>query len=456
MSTRGWASRLLPDGLAARFALLLVGALLIANLIALAALQSERTRLDRQTLDRLETERIISLVPVIEALDPSLRGEVARDSSTRLARVSIDDAALVRRPSGDARARAIVEELSAELPGRRIRVRIMERPNAEDQRWRGNERLPRRAVAISIELTATRGQESRWLNILSAAPPRPARDLQQEVVLLLLGASLVAVLAVALLFIRYLTQPLAALARAARAAGRGDRSIRVAETGAREMRAAAEAFNDMQARIARFDAERMRLLAAVGHDLRTPITSLRLRAELIDTPEAEAMIRTLDDMTIMAEGLVAYARGAVESEAPEEIAASAFLQEIAAARDIPLDLRAEARLRGRPVALRRAIGNLLDNAARYASEARLVLELDGDEALLSVEDRGPGIPEDRMAGMVEPFVRGEESRNLDTGGAGLGLAIARMVAESHGGRLELANRPGGGLQATLRLPTAPR
>ena len=214
------------------------------------------------------------------------------------------------------------------------------------------------------------------------------------VFLIVLGLSLASVLGVALLYVRRLTRPLGDLAEAARAAGRGDRTARVAEDGPREMRDAAAAFNDMQGRIARFDAERMRTLAAVGHDLRTPITSLRIRAELLDEADAAPMIRTLDEMTVMANGLVAYARGAGEAEAIESIDLALLLARLCEERGAGLKAEAAIAVMARPVALGRAIGNLIDNAVRYGGAARVRLSRDAGEAVIAIEDDGPGIPPD--------------------------------------------------------------
>lgn len=263
-----------------------------------------------------------------------------------------------------------------------------------------------------------------------------------------------AVLGVALFYVRRLTRPLGELANAARAAGRGDRSARVAEDGPREMRDAATAFNDMQGRIARFDAERMRTLAAVGHDMRTPITSLRIRAELLDAADAAPMVRTLDEMTVMANGLVAYARGAGEAEAVEHFDLARLLARLCEERGADLKAEAAVAVMARPVALERAVGNLIDNAIRYGGGCRVRLSRDFDAAIITVEDDGPGIPPERLADMFEPFVRGDDSRSVETGGAGLGLSIARAIVTAHGGVIVLENRAEHGLRATIRLPSA--
>jgi signal transduction histidine kinase len=243
------------------------------------------------------------------------------------------------------------------------------------------------------------------------------------------------------------------LAEAAAAAGQGDRTIRLPEEGPRELRTAAAAFNDMQARIARFDAERMRTLAAVGHDLRTPITSLRIRAEMLDDDDLrEPMVRTLDEMTVMADGLVAYAKGSRDTEDTQRMDLAPFLRRLCEERGAAFVAGAEVAVVGRPVALGRAIGNLIENALRYGQSATVRLDRDEREAILLVEDKGPGIPPERLEAVFEPFVRGEDSRSQETGGAGLGLSIARNIVLAHGGAIRLENAAEGGLRVSVRLP----
>ena len=428
--------RLLPDGLAARFVLLLVGALLAANLVALAVLASERDRLDRAALQGREIERVLALVPALDGTAPAERRRIVRAASRRGSEIATGAEPLVADPVSGGRAAVLAERLSETLGGREVRVAFG---------------AARGRLALSVALESPPG----WLNgaMRMGRPPDPDRG--GAALLLVLGLSLAAVLAVGLLFVRRLTQPLADLASAARAAGRGDRTARVAEIGAREFREAAAAFNDMQSRIARFEAERTRTLAAVGHDLRTPITSLRIRTEMLDEAEAEPMIRTLDEMKVMAEGLLAYAKGGGEAEETVAMDLSPLLERLCEERGADFSQDADARVRGRPVALGRAVGNLIDNALRYAGGARATLVREGAEAVIAVEDRGPGIAPERLADVMEPFVRGEASRSADTGGAGLGLSIARTVAQAHGGTLMLSNREGGGLRAAMRLPLAP-
>lgn len=435
---------ILPDGVAGRFALLLTAALVVANLIALALLSLERGRLDRAAQIEREVERIVSLVPAIEAAEPALRRTIAHEASTRFSRVSVEREPLVAEAQSAPRSAALTRNLADALDGRMVRAAVMVRRDRDDE-------YRRQSIAISIRLAASDGR-AQWLNVLSRGVRPPPPGLDEEVFFIVLALSLVAVLAVSLLFLRRLTRPLRELAVAARAAGNGDRSAHVPEDGPREMREAAAAFNDMQTRIARFDAERMRTLAAVGHDLRTPITSLRIRAELLDDPDAAPMIRTLDEMTVMADGLVAYAKGAGETEQAEKVDLRALLVRLCEDQGAVLSPGADVTITGRPVALGRAFRNLIDNAIRYGGGARVALQVRRDRAVITIDDDGPGIPDAERDTMFEPFIRGEQSRNLETGGAGLGLSIARGIIVAHGGEIVLANRDEGGLRVSVDLP----
>ncbi|MBM2576356.1 HAMP domain-containing protein [Jannaschia sp. Os4] len=427
-----------PDRLAARFALLLTAALLAANLAALGLLALERDRLEGRARDEAVLARLLAVAPLMDGAADATRARLAEGLSRRGLRVRIDDRPAVAPDAGDRRTRRLRTRVEAALEGRALRLAPAS---------------ARGGPAASLALSDPPG----WLNATWRGGPPPRRGEAWPVVLLL-ALGLAATLAVGLAFVRQLTRPLGALAAAARAAGRGDRAVRVPEDGARELREAAAAFNDMQARIARADAERMRLVAALGHDLRTPITSLRIRAEMLEEAggetgaEAAAMGDTLREMEVMADGLLAFARGEGEAEAPERIDLAPWLGRLAAARGAAVGDMAAVAAQARPVALGRAVGNLVDNALRYAGGATLRLDREGAEAVIAVEDDGPGIPPERLGEMTEPFRRGEASRGRDTGGAGLGLAIARAVAEAHGGALRLRNRAGGGLAAEIRLP----
>ncbi|PHP68054.1 hypothetical protein CSC94_05160 [Zhengella mangrovi] len=450
-------ARLLPDSLTWRFAILLAAALIAANMVAGFLLSSQRQRLDEQAREAREIERITSLIPALEAVNPSAWHAIERDASNRFSRIRITERPMVETTASNSRSRDLAQRISEALPGRTVAVAVVDRSSWF--RFREQERHGPRAdnadtIAVSVALkTASERQGAQaWLNLMSFAPRHLRDEARPGALLLILLVSLVSVLGVGLLFVRHLTRPLGALADAARAAGRGDRSVRVPETGVREMRAAASAFNDMQARIAGFDAERMRMLAAVGHDLRTPITSLRIRAEMLDEDEATPIIRTLDEMTVMAEGLIAYAKGTQDVESMQPLDLAALLRRLSEDRGASFNGEDGAVVNGKPVALGRAFSNLIDNAIRYGKSAAITVRRDGGQAIIAIADDGPGIPPERLESMFEPFVRGEDSRSSETGGAGLGLSIARSIVLAHGGTLKLENREPKGLRAVVSLP----
>jgi signal transduction histidine kinase len=257
---------------------------------------------------------------------------------------------------------------------------------------------------------------------------------------------------------RTITRPLAALATAADAVGRGKAIQPLKERGARELKRATRAFNAMQERLNRYLDSRTRVLAAMSHDLRTPITRLRLRVESIEDEALRTRcVEDLDEMTRMVRGALSVFRGLNDEEPTVAVDIDALLDELRrryaeVSASVAIEGRAAAPFPGKPLALKRCLGNLVDNALQYGEHATLVVTDDAQELTIRVLDDGPGIPEAELERVFEPFYRLESSRNRATGGTGLGLSIARDIAQASGGSLTLANRSGGGLEARLVLP----
>jgi signal transduction histidine kinase len=274
------------------------------------------------------------------------------------------------------------------------------------------------------------------------------------------GLMAVAILLIVGLIVRQATRPLAVLADRVEAFGRGAPSVPLPESGPREVRRLTAAFNRMQDRLARFIADRTRMLAAIGHDLRTPITSLKIRTELLDDEEARGkMMATLDEMQRMTEATLAFAREDAGAEPLRTVDLAALVESLcddlaAMGKDVTFSGDERLPYPCRPTALRRAVGNLVENAVRYGDRARVALAATAEGPLVTIDDDGPGIPADRIEDVYKPFVRLESSRNRETGGAGLGLSIARSIILAHGGELTLSNRKEGGLHVTIRLPRA--
>jgi signal transduction histidine kinase len=288
--------------------------------------------------------------------------------------------------------------------------------------------------------------------------PMPGPPLPREI-FIQLGVLTLALALVLFLMTRTITRPLSDLARAADAIGRGGRHEPLAERGAKEVRDATRAFNTMHDRLQRYLESRTRVLAAMSHDLRTPLTRLRLRAESIeDASLRESFAADLDEMNEMVRGALNLFKGLTDSETVEPVVVDDMLAALKvefAELDGEVDItgKSQGPIPARPRALKRCLSNVLHNAVKYGERAHVQIE-DGKELLIRVRDEGPGIPPDQLERVFEPFFRVESSRNRDTGGTGLGLSIARDIAQAHGGSVSLSNSDGGGLEVKLTLPRA--
>ncbi len=298
--------------------------------------------------------------------------------------------------------------------------------------------------------------DGQWLNGRLEWPDHPApwaMPLLGQAVLAAIGFTLVVVL-----LVRANTRSLKLLAVSAEKIGRGDEADRLDEKGPAEIKRTAQAFNAMTERLKRMIYGRTRMLAAISHDLRTPITALRIRAELVEDDEnRERMLATLDEMQALAEATLTLARQDATQEETQIVDLAALVESVcddladigqavtfAAAPRTPYPCRANS--------LKRVVRNLVVNAVKYGTNAAVSMEQSAQGVLIHVDDAGPGIPPTEIKRMFQPFVRLEESRSKETGGFGLGLSIAQSIIHSHGGEITLKNRDEGGLRATIMLP----
>ena len=308
------------------------------------------------------------------------------------------------------------------------------------------------AGACPIDYVSISLSENEWLNA-RVAPPLDELVILLPVILSA-GLTLTGILLVVTIIVKRITAPLRKLSVAAERFGQGEAVGYVEVEGPDELRSTTTAFNIMQERLSRFVEDRTKMLAAVSHDLRTPITSLRLRAEFIKDPELKGeMIKTLKDMESMVEGCLAFAKQEVHEEKSEIIDLVETLSNLAG--EYPgiaflTNLRAHGYL-CRPVSLRRAIRNVLENAAHYGSRARVTVDSDGDGVSIEIVDEGPGVPDEMLDDIFEPFFRVDEGRNTETGNVGLGLSIARTIVHKHGGTIRATNVPNG-LKMRIWLP----
>jgi two-component system, OmpR family, sensor kinase len=278
-------------------------------------------------------------------------------------------------------------------------------------------------------------------------------------VLTIFALAAIAATPLAWVFSRRLASPIAALGEAARRMGETLETPPVTVSGSTEVAAAAQAFNEMAARLKRSVSERTSMIGAIAHDLRTPLTRLRFRVDAAPDHLREKMNADIDQMEAMISSVLAFVNSEVGSP---EFKPTDLASLVEAVVDEAAETGANAIWESSPwlvvngdaMALRRLVANLIDNGLKYGHRVRARVYRVGGDAIAEIDDDGPGIPAEETERMFQPFVRRETSRNRETGGVGMGLAIARALARRHGGTLDLVNRPGGGLRARLTLPAA--
>jgi signal transduction histidine kinase len=438
--------KLWPRSLAGRLAALLVLTLIVAQIVTFLLFAGERVTTFRSAYRDDLVTRLVSLVQLLEETPPKIHDRLLATANSPLLHLVLAGEPLLSDSSEnfDQRRQALAGALHK--PSDSVRLSF------GHANWRKRGRHPPAWAIVSVQLDS-----GRWLNASAEMPPVPRLG---AVFMLSFLISACAVAAVGALGIRWASKPLLELADAAHRMGRGESFEPLPETGPRETRQANMAFNRMRHRLDRFIRDRTTMLAAVAHDLRTPITSLRLRAEFIEDEELKTKIlETLAEMHSMAEALLAFTRSDVEKEETRLTDVTALVESviedaIASGKQVQFTPSPSATLPCRPFALRRALSNLIDNAVFYGGRAQVSVQACEEEVRIHVDDDGPGIPESELERVFEPFVRLESSRNRSTGGAGLGLAIARTIVRGHGGDVRLVNRPRGGLRATLVLPAA--
>ncbi|MFZ6764075.1 ATP-binding protein [Roseomonas sp. KE0001] len=443
--------RLLPRSLAGRTAFFLTLALMAVQAAGLTIHALDRVDLQRFALSREITARAGGAWRAAMLSPPMLREAVLSDLDLPVG-LQVELSAMPAVRLGMPRPSAASLELFQ--PQFIIGAARVTRP--VDVKVAGGSRPG--SLLLSLQLP-----DGPWLNLrMAVPPPRPWHSQTFLVAFFLMTG---AALALILIATRRLTRPVSALARAAEALGRDVNAPPLPEEGPLEVATAARAFNTMAERIRRFVSDRTQMLAAMGHDLRTPITRLRLRAEFLeDDEQRRKMLADLDEMESMVNETLAFARdeATAEPSVPLDLAAlcRTVLDEAADARpELPPEaIRYEGperlRIRGRPIALKRALANLVGNALNYGATACIRLEAPSETGTLHlrVEDEGPGIPPESLEAVFQPFRRLEVSRNRETGGTGLGLPIARNILRAHGGDVVLSNRATGGITALVTLP----
>ncbi len=453
--------RLLPKSLAGQTVLVLLAGLTLTHILSMLVYSSDRGEALSVMAEQHLTQRIANISHLISVSPPQWRNRIVAALDEPLFKISLslettftpgapgnEKSIAIQRYMEDALKKDSVRRVFTELLGdgsggqtsvvqSLIRLTPLE--------------IPHQSLRISVELN-----DGQWLNFLGIFPKvRPFWS----------GASLLSVLSMAVAavllsvwVVRRLTMPLGKFARAAERLGKDVTAPPLPLGGPTELRQASRAFNEMQERLRRFIENRTRMLAAISHDLRTPITLLRLRSELIDDEDLQARIMsTLDEMETMIASTLAFAREDAAREERRKVDIAALLDSICddlcqAGLSIDADLPHRVAYECRPVSMKRAFTNLIDNAVKYGGKAYVTMTATDGGVKIDIEDRGPGISEEEMEHVFTPFYRIDPSRNPKTGGIGLGMSVAQTIIHAHGGRISLSRAEKGGLRVHIELP----
>ena len=470
--------RLAPRSLFGRLVLILLGGLIFAQLATAYINLAERDQLLYRAGGMRLAQQISDIVKLLDSLPPAERRRVVAVFNAPPLAVSLDRprittgkasaetdfhqsmfTAVLRYALGeDAQVHVVRLESAPESFRQGPRGGPPDMPMMQGRGW-GRGMGPGFSPGGTFFTVQIALRDGTWVTFDShLSPQATGMPLRLALTLLILLGT---VIALSLVAVRWVTGPLSALATAAEKLGEDINRPPLPETGPIEAQRAAKAFNTMQQRLSRFIADRTRIFTAMSHDLKTPITRLRLRAEMLDDEPLRAKFaKDLDEMEAMVAHTLDFMRDASTQEALRRVDVMALLESLQTdyqdtGGKVAIEGNVAQAYSGRPLALRRCLTNLLDNAIRYGGRATIKVEDAADRLTLRILDDGPGIPDEELEQAFEPFFRGEASRNRDTGGTGLGLGIARNVARAHGGDLVLRNRAEGGLEAVLTLPRIP-
>ncbi len=486
--------RLWPHSLVGQTIALLILALLGSHLISFLIFTDERRLALRHEQRENSLVRIVSIVRLLEETPPTLHERIldatnngwihfllANQPMLETEPLELSNNPLQRRLLyllGEAYSGKVLVELTPETQCRFEKKRELtthrhfldryrynsyegdeqgDEKSDRDEAYSRHHSLARSHVAHHLEFIAIIALSSgQWLHIENHRLPPPSLLVWSALISTLFLA--IALATIVIFMVRRITRPLVALTQASEKLGRGEITPPLPERGPTDIRQTIHAFNQMNQRLQRFVQDRTRMLAAISHDLRTPITTLRLRAEFLENAESRTKIlATLDEMQAMTEATLAFAREAATQEDTRRVDLNALVASLCEdLADMGQDvewIEIEAYPYAcRPVSLKRALRNLIENAVRYGQRARVVI-LPSDTALqITIDDKGPGIPTTDFERVFDPFVRLESSRNRETGGIGLGMSIARSIVHGHGGEIRLNNQVSSGLQVIVTLP----
>ncbi|OYD21158.1 ATP-binding protein [Oceanimonas baumannii] len=432
-------------------------ALVLVQLVSLQIYRLEREETLGLVNSRFTLQRLMAVTRLLHQSPPELHREILRASRSETLLLSLSR----QVPTDGERSRLFEHIVRSRLdyaPELDIRInaetgqgQALPPPSERRHRYPPHTRRPDIRLYGGIELS-----DGRWLHFTSLVDAdSPGWSVKAILSLILLAALLTGLM---IWLLQRTTQPLKQLARRAERLGRGDKVNPLPETGPSEIRDTLSAFNRMQERLDRFVTDRTRMLAAISHDLRTPLTSLQLRCEFLPEGEDKHKLQQgLKRMEQMLNATLRFARDDAQDEPMRDLDLSSLVQSLCddlqdAGHLVSLEEREPILFRGRSQALRRALQNLLENGIKYGERVEVRLLDEPGHIRILIRDFGPGIADDQLEEVFKPFTRLDSARNLEDGSIGLGLAIARTLIHQHGGELHLANHSRGGLLATVILP----
>jgi signal transduction histidine kinase len=462
-------NRLLPKSLFGQTLLILLAGLIVSHLVGSWIYTADREQAVRAVGGFAAAQRIANLTRLVQEAPLEWRERIVAALSDQTLRVSLSNQPPTFGGANEdgAISETIKDFLTDQVPTKsalQLRVAVSASDGSPFPGWHRMGHGPMmgrgpmmhglgsfRALQVAMPLP-----DGQWLSFATNLPDTGPAFSRQFLVSMAVMA--IIILGVTIWVVRRVTAPLASLAVAAERLGRDLTAPPLPETGTIETRQASRAFNDMQVRLRNLIDNRTRLLGAISHDLRTPLTLLRLRAENVeDKQERDKMLATIVEMNSMIEATLNFAHDETLAEPRRPTDLSSLLQSIIddmSDAGLPVTMAPAQPLiyECRPKALKRAVTNLIDNAVKYGKAAYAAIHATSKTVEITIDDDGPGIRESEIKRVLEPFYRVEESRNRETGGVGLGLAIALSAVQAQGGELMLSNRPAGGLRAVVRLP----
>lgn len=473
--------RLWPRRASGQLAFLLILVLLIAQIITIGILAGERQSALRSASFDNVLQRVVDAYSLLNTTDPERQQRILRALSSPSLRLSINQLPQLPVDEAGPTSQGLATELG--LPREQVRTAMEAESNAclpdldadhdEDKRRDDDEsehhddeyredddddHMDDRQECLAILTVSLKLSSGQWFNAI-AQPPAPSW-LWLKATLTSVGITAVLLMLTLLLAIRRILRPVNELSRAAIAFGHGERA-HIEEGGPEDIREVIRAFNQMQHQVSRAQEDRERLLAALAHDLRTPITSMRLRVEMLpESEDKDRLLGTLQEMQHLADATLDFIRGS-NTEQHRRYDLATLLDSLCGdlkEMGLLVEYQDAPRcvLQGQPEAIKRALRNLIENAVNYGEQARVELNTTEKEVVITIVDQGPGIPEAERDRVFQPFYRLEQSRSRETGGAGLGLTIARTLVRGMGGEIDLASGPEGwGLKVLVTLPKNP-